>query len=45
LESDKTLQNDVQFLVVLGLLNKDLRPQFERFPNVICFDFVTQKEM
>jgi UDP-N-acetylglucosamine:LPS N-acetylglucosamine transferase len=45
LESDKTLQNDVQFLVVLGLLNKDLRPQFERFPNVVCFDFVTQKEM
>lgn len=45
LESDKTLQTDVQFLVVLGLLNKDLRPQFERFPNVVCFDFVTQKEM
>ncbi|AHB41805.1 UDP-N-acetylglucosamine-N-acetylmuramyl-(pentapeptide) pyrophosphoryl-undecaprenol N-acetylglucosamine transferase [candidate division SR1 bacterium RAAC1_SR1_1] len=45
LESDKSLQNDIQFLVVLGLLNKDLRPQFERFPNVVCFDFVTQKEM
>ena len=45
LESDKTLQTDVHFLVVLGLLNKDLRPQFERFPNVVCFDFVTQKEM
>ncbi len=45
LESDKTLQQDVNFLVVLGLLNKDLRPQFERFSNVICFDFVSQKEM
>lgn len=45
LESDKTLQTDVHFLVVLWLLNKDLRSQFERFPNVVCFDFVTQKEM
>lgn len=45
LESDKTLQTDVHFLVVLGLLNKDLRSQFERFSNVVCFDFVTQKEM
>lgn len=45
LESDKSLQNDFHFLVILGLLNKDLRPQFERFPNVVCFDFVTQKEM
>lgn len=45
IESDKSLQNDFQFLIVLGLLNKDLRSQFERFPNVVCFDFVSQKEM
>jgi len=45
LESDKSLQTDVHFLIVLWLLNKDLRSQFERFSNVVCFDFVTQKEM
>jgi UDP-N-acetylglucosamine--N-acetylmuramyl-(pentapeptide) pyrophosphoryl-undecaprenol N-acetylglucosamine transferase len=45
LESDKSLQTEMNFLVVLGLLNKDLRPQFEKFSNVVCFDFVSQKEM
>lgn len=45
LETDKSLQNDVCFFVVLGLLNKDLRSQFEKFSNVVCFDFVSQKEM
>jgi UDP-N-acetylglucosamine--N-acetylmuramyl-(pentapeptide) pyrophosphoryl-undecaprenol N-acetylglucosamine transferase len=45
LESDKSLQTEMNFLVVLWLLNKDLRPQFEKFSNVVCFDFVSQKEM
>lgn len=45
LETDKSLQNDVCFFVVLWLLNKNLRSQFERFDNVVCFDFVSQKEM
>jgi UDP-N-acetylglucosamine--N-acetylmuramyl-(pentapeptide) pyrophosphoryl-undecaprenol N-acetylglucosamine transferase len=45
LESDKSLQTEMNFLVVLWLLNKELRPQFEKFSNVVCFDFVSQKEM
>ncbi len=45
LETDKSIQTDMVFFVVLGLLNKDLKPQFEKFHNVIIFDFVTQKEM
>lgn len=45
LETDKSLQNDVCFFVVLGLLNKNLRSQFEKFSNIVCFDFVSQKEM
>lgn len=45
LETDKTIQSDVYFYVVLWLLNKDLKPYFEKFDNVTVFDFVSQKEM
>jgi UDP-N-acetylglucosamine:LPS N-acetylglucosamine transferase len=45
LESDKILQQEFVFAIVLGLLNKDLKPYFERFSNVHIFDFVSQQEM
>gem|GEM_PF-5957755 len=31
--------------MVLGLLNKELASEFEGFPNVHVFEFVSQKEM
>ncbi|MEI6425764.1 MAG: glycosyltransferase [Candidatus Absconditabacteria bacterium] len=45
IQTDKILQDDFVFFVVLGLLNKDLSKDFESFANVHVFDFVSQKEM
>jgi len=45
IQTDKTLQTEFVFFVVLGLLNKELASEFEGFPNVHVFEFVSQKEM
>lgn len=45
LETDKSLQTEVEFILILWLLNKDLKPYFQKFHNVAIFDFVNQKEM
>lgn len=45
IQTDKTLQTDFVFFVVLWLLNKDLAGDFASLPNVKTFDFVSQKEM
>lgn len=45
IQTDKTLQTDFVFFVVLWLLNKDLANDFVDIDNVKAFDFVSQKEM
>ena len=35
----------VCFYVILGTKNKDMAPAFSAFPNVVCYDFVSQIEM
>ena len=45
IQTDKILQTEFVFFVVLGLLNKDLANEFVWFPNVHVFEFVSQKEM
>lgn len=45
LETDKSLQNDFIFFITLGKLNQDLKEYFQKFENVFCFDFLSQKEM
>ena len=45
IQTDKTLQTEFVFFVVLGLLNKDLAKDFEWFDNIHIFEFVSQKEM
>ena len=45
IQTDKTLQTEFIFFVVLWLLNKDLAKEFEWFENIHVFEFVSQKEM
>lgn len=45
IQTDKILQTEFVFFVVLWLLNKDLAKDFEWFNNIYTFDFVSQKEM
>jgi UDP-N-acetylglucosamine:LPS N-acetylglucosamine transferase len=33
------------FILSLGILNNDLKPEFERFSNVFAQEFFSQKEM
>ncbi len=45
LEFSKELLSDVDFFVVLWLLNKEMTPLFDKFPNVKVYSFLSQKEM
>lgn len=45
IKDSQGLKSDFIFFFVLGLLNKDIKPQLKDLNNVYTFDFLSQKEM
>lgn len=45
LNDSPQMQEDVIFIVVGGFINKGISQKFTKFPNVLSFDYLSQKEM
>lgn len=45
ISQSQSIKSDFIFFFVLWLLNKDIKPLFDKLDNVYTFDFVSQKEM
>lgn len=45
LDQDPTTMSNFVFILSLGILNSDLKQEFDRFPNVFAQEFFSQKEM